>query len=299
MRTFKAPAELVLVLVTIIAASGWILSKEAMVGMPPLYFLGTRFLLAGVVLLIFCYQQWHLLTEFKVALKVIALGLLMTLALLSWVLGLNQIEHLGEGAFINSLGIIFIPVIGRVLFAEKVSLAHWLSLPIAVAGLVFLSLESSFTLQSGQLYFFVSSILFALHFTLVSRLAAKVPASLIAGAQLTIVGIIGLILSALTEQWPLQLSGAVIGWFLASALIATSLRFSLQTYAQGLAPASHVALIMILEPVWAAIFASYWFAESMSLAQFFGCFLIFLAMIISRWQWCRKIISAMRANKAV
>ena len=90
--------------------------------------------------------------------------------------------------------------------------------------------------------------------------------------------------SSLLETWPSAISGNVIGWLLASILIATSLRFSLQTYGQGLAPVSHAALIMVLEPVWTTLAASFWFEESMAAAQMTGCGLIFSALLISRWR---------------
>ncbi|MEP3348828.1 MAG: hypothetical protein ABJN96_02615 [Marinomonas sp.] len=43
-------AEWILVLVTVLAAFGWIFSKEVLAGLPPLFFMGARFLIAGFVL---------------------------------------------------------------------------------------------------------------------------------------------------------------------------------------------------------------------------------------------------------
>ncbi len=299
MNVVKSNAEWLLVLVTIIAAGGWLFSKEALEGMPPLFFIGTRFFLAGVVLLVFYPKGIKYLMPPKMAISTVALGLLMAVALVTWILGLSASEHLGEGAFINSLGFIFIPVLGRILFKDKIALSHWLSLPIAVIGLGLLSLESGFTLRPEQLYFLASSSLIALHFTFISRLASHAPAIALAGVQLTIVGITATLVSMNIEVWPEQFSSSIVSWFLASTLLATSLRFGLQTFAQGLAPASHVALIMILEPVWTALFASFWFAETMSVSQLLGCGLIFGALLVSRWQWCRKIFNRLRGKKYI
>lgn len=76
----------------------------------------------------------------------------------------------------------------------------------------------------------------------------------------------------------------VLAWLLASALIATCLRFWLQIKAQGLANVSHAAVIMTLEPVWTALFGLIWFAQYLSLLQLLGCLLIFSALLISRWR---------------
>jgi drug/metabolite transporter (DMT)-like permease len=87
----------------------------------------------------------------------------------------------------------------------------------------------------------------------------------------------------------------VAGWFLVSTLVASSLRFLLQTYGMSLTPVSHAAVIMNLEPVWTAIFAVFWFSETMASGQVFGCFLIFIAMLVSRWSQIRAIFKPVKS----
>ena len=65
-------ADALLLLVTALAAGGWIFSKEALAGMPPLLFIGTRFLLAGLILLGFA---WPTLT--RMPLRRVRRGLLV------------------------------------------------------------------------------------------------------------------------------------------------------------------------------------------------------------------------------
>lgn len=76
----------------------------------------------------------------------------------------------------------------------------------------------------------------------------------------------------------------ILGWLLASVLIATCLRFWLQVKAQGLATASHAAVILTLEPVWASLAGLLWFGQYMSFLQLLGCGVIFSALLISRWR---------------
>ncbi|MFZ2613098.1 MAG: EamA family transporter, partial [Raoultella planticola] len=47
-------ADLLLVAATVIAACGWIFSREAIAGMPVFAFLGLRFFFAALLLLPFC-----------------------------------------------------------------------------------------------------------------------------------------------------------------------------------------------------------------------------------------------------
>ena len=292
-----AKADLVLILVTLLAAIGWIFSKEALAGLPPLLFIGTRFLLAGLVLLVLGRSDLHRIKEPGLLWRSLFLGAVMAAALLCWIKGLDQGVHLGEGAFITSLGVVLVPVVARVLFGDTVASSTWLSLPVAIAGLALLSLDGGFNPDPGQLYFLSAAILFSFHFTLIARLAAKIPAVVLTATQLLVAGLIGTIVSAVIEPWPVQVATPIWGWFLASALVASSLRFSLQTYGLGLAPVSHAALIMILEPVWTALIASLWFDETMRPLQLLGCTLIFSAMLISRWRWYRGLLRSLIPNK--
>lgn len=285
-----ARADLLLVLVTLLAAGGWVFSREALTGLPPLLFIGLRFLLAGTALLLLGLPHIGRLANWKLLRNVLGTGVLMAVALQFWILGLAQGENLGEGAFITSLGVVIVPVFSWLLFRETADAATWLAIPIAVMGLACLTLEGGFALAPGQVYFLVAAVLFSLHFTLISRLAKQLPPALLAATQLLIVGILALVVSAYMETWPEMVPLAVLGWLMASAVIASSLRFGLQTYAQGLAPASHAALIMVLEPVWTTLLGMLWYSERMGVVQALGCILIFSAMLIARWRWIRALL---------
>ncbi|MDO6461088.1 DMT family transporter [Granulosicoccaceae sp. 1_MG-2023] len=282
-------ADLLLVLVTLIAAAGWLFSRESLLGMPPMLFMAARFLIAAALLLYLGRAALAQLFEPGRLLRVLALGVVMALALLSWILGLNSGTPLGEGAFITSMGVILVPLMSWLVLRERAVPAVWFSMPVAALGLGFLSLQHGFSIHPGQGWFFSSAVLFSLHYTLIGRFASRIPTLILTASQLLMVGLVSLLASLLFETWPHSLHGVTLGWLLASALLATSLRFSLQTRAQGMADPSHVAVIMVLEPVWVAIVGWLWYGEVMSLQQLTGCGLILVAMLIARWQGIRGL----------
>lgn len=282
-------ADLVLLLVTLLAAAGWVFSREALQGMPPLLFVGLRFLLAGAVLLILARANWDFLRDRNRLLKMLATGGIFAGALALWIHGLAYGGHMGEGAFITGLAVVLVPFASWLLFREKVLRTTWVALPLAVSGMAFLALPHGFRFDPGQWFYLAAALLFALHFSVLARFAVNTPAMLLTSLQLLMVGVVGLGLSILLEEWPDAVDGAIWGWFLASALIATSLRFALQTYGQSLAPASHAALIMILEPVWTSLCGVMFYSETMSSQQLMGCSLIFAAIIVGRWRWVKTL----------
>lgn len=281
-------ADALLLLVTIMAATGWISSKEALEGMPPLLFIGSRFLLAALCLVAFSLGALQLLDrrQWRDALGV---GLIFAVAISLWALGLDASRHLGESAFINSLWILMVPLMARFLFGDRPPRATWVALPVALAGFACLSLEREFQVDASQWLFLCSATVFALLFNLNSHVVKTVPPLPFTTIQMLVVGTILMLVSALAETWPSQLSGPTLGWLAASVIIASVLRFLIQLYAQGLTSSSNGAVIMMLEAVWAAAFAALWFREIMSLTQWIGCALIFAALLINRWHWVRRL----------
>lgn len=300
-------ADLLLLVVTLLAAISWMFSREAVLAMPPLLFMSLRFLLASFLLSLLAFPQLVQLDRMQLW-RCVRVGLVFGIAMSFWVLGLAFASHVGEGAFLTSLGVVLVPVIARVVFRESVPGSTWLALPVAVAGLALLSLEQGLHLEAGQLLFMTAAAIFALYFNLNTRAAntlairrsngemvqqPRIPALALTTVVLAVVGAVTGALSLWFEPWQTTLanmSGTLVMWIVLSATVGTAMRFLVQTYAQSLSLQSHGVVIMVLEPMWTALMAAAWFGEKMSLLQVCGCGLIFLSLLVNRWRAVRKII---------
>ena len=300
-------SDLLLVAVTVIAGISWMFSKESIALMPPVLFMGLRFLLAAAFLACIGDRKLRQLTSEHI-LRSARVGTVFGVAMLFWVLGLAHSPSMGEGAFLVSLGVLLVPVVARVFFAEPVSRSTWLALPVALLGVALLSLAQGFTLRWGQVFYLLSAIGLAVFFTLNTRAAtitvrranmrkSAAELSAVDPLALTIIalsagGMVMLLASLLIEPGQftiVQWSPALFGWLLASAIIGTAARFWLQTYAQSLTTQTSGAVMLILEPIWVALFAAVWFLETLSTLQIIGCMVIFLALLINRWQVLRSL----------
>ncbi|WNL42952.1 DMT family transporter [Halomonas sp. PAMB 3264] len=289
-RIERAPwqADALLLLVTLMAAGGWIFSREALAGMPPLLFIGSRFLLAGLILLGFAWPSLSRLPARRVR-RSLFVGLLFSLATGFWIMGLSVSSHLGESAFITSLGILMVPVLGM-LFGDTPPRTTWIALPVALAGFGLLSLNAGFRVELSQLLMVCAALCFALLINVNTRVVRNVAALPLTTLQLLAVGAVLTLVSLIFERQPMALSTPVLGWFLASVVLASSLRYFLQIKAQGMTTPSHASVILMLEAVWTALIAAWWFNETMTPLQLSGCALIFLALLINRWYWVRKVL---------
>lgn len=301
-------ADLLLVVVTLLAAVSWIFSREAVLLMPPLLFMGLRFLLAGGLLALIGHQSLRALSRagYVRGLKV---GLVFGVGMAVWIMGLFLGHHVGEGSFLTSLGVVLVPVLARLVFREHQPRATWLALPLAVAGLAFLSLRNGFRLEAGQIFYVTAATIFALYYSLSTRAAigsriapwsrGTPPPPILAlpltALVLLMVGAVAMTLSLLFEPWAPtfhHFSGAMAGWIALSAVIGTASRFLIQTYAQSLSTNTHGVVIMVLEPVWVTLFAAAWFGETMTAQQGVGCGLIFAALLVNRHEALRRWLAA-------
>ncbi|OOF81806.1 RhaT protein [Rodentibacter ratti] len=279
----KHTGEILLFIVTFIAASGWFFSKYSLKGMPTMGFIGLRFSLAALIFLPFSFHAIKALRRSQ-QLKASSVGLAYIIAMILWISGLIYTEDLGEGAFIYSLSMLIAPLISWLLFKHQPKVTFWFALPIAVLGLYFLSIKQ------GVMHFSLSNILFlfasigaAIYFVLNNQYAKEVDSLSLTTIQLGIVGISASIYSLLFEQWHTPIPAETWFWFLGSVLVATNIRVLLQTVAQRKCHVNTAAIIMLLEPVWTLILGLLVLEENIFLTKIIGCLLIFSAIFIYRF----------------
>lgn len=168
-------AELFLVLTTFIAAWGWVFSREAVQEMPIFAFLGSRFLLAAIILLPFCRGK-HNQIRLKQLPSIMMTGGWMALNLVLWIYAVATTDSIGEGAFIMSLAMLFVPLVGWVILKIRPSRYFWEALPIAILGLACLTLfTGQVQFKSSQLWFLAAAIVQAIYFCYTSLYTRSVP----------------------------------------------------------------------------------------------------------------------------
>lgn len=279
---------LLMVLVTLLAAAGWLFSKEAIRELPPAAFIGSRFLLAALLLLPLAWLREPPPTRAQL-LRAAGCGTLLGASLLLWVTAISQSEALGSGAFIMSVATLMAPLAAWAAFRAKPGRHYWLTLPIAIAGLLLLSSSTHWggdhpeqTGVSLSLFWFLAAattlgIQLAVH----RHFAQSIAPTWLTSIQLAMTGLLGTLLSLLTEQWPEGgISHGIWGWFAASVLIATTLRYWLLTHALSKMTTAHAALMMLLEPVWTLLLSTLFYSEPLGGAKLAGAGLVLGALVL-------------------
>ncbi len=271
---------LLMVLVTLLAAAGWLFSKEAIRELPPAAFIGSRFLLAALLLLPLAWLREPPPTRAQLV-RAAGCGTLLGASLLLWVTAISQSDALGSGAFIMSVATLMAPLAAWGAFRAKPGRHYWLTLPIAIAGLLLLSSSTHWGVSLSLFWFLAAATTLGIQLAVHRHFAQSIAPTWLTCIQLAMTGLLGTLLSLLTEQWPeAGVSHGIWGWFAASVLIATTLRYWLLTHALSKMTTAHAALMMLLEPVWTLLLSTLFYDEPLGSAKLAGAGLVLGALVL-------------------
>ncbi|MFQ1610389.1 DMT family transporter [Aeromonas veronii] len=271
---------LLMVLVTLLAAAGWLFSKEAIRELPPAAFIGSRFLLAALLLLPLAWLREPPPTRAQLV-RAVGCGTLLGASLLLWVTAISQSDALGSGAFIMSVATLMAPLAAWGAFRAKPGRHYWLTLPIAIAGLLLLSSSTHWGVSLSLFWFLAAATTLGIQLAVHRHFAQSIAPTWLTCIQLAMTGLLGTLLSLLTEQWPeAGVSHGIWGWFAASVLIATTLRYWLLTHALSKMTTAHAALMMLLEPVWTLLLSTLFYNEPLGGAKLAGAGLVLGALVL-------------------
>jgi len=161
--------------------------------------------------------------------------------------------------FVTGLYVVATPLLTALILRRRVPRLTWLAAILATVGLSVLALHG-FALGYGELLTLVSAVIYAGHIVALGQFSTPETAVSLSFVQLIIITLV----SAVAALWPttgsppgIQLPASRHDWLIVLylALIASAMTMVLQTWAQAHIEPSRAAVIMAMEPVWAAAFA--------------------------------------------
>lgn len=249
----------------------------------PVAFVALRFGLASLALLPWVLRSLRQWTRDDVRAGVI-LGLLLTAGYITQTIGIS-LTTASRSGFITGLNVVMVPLIGALLLRTRVRGQVWMGVLLAVAGLLVLSLDKgaadakSSWLGDGLV--FLCAITFAGHILAVGHWSRGRSLVAINFIQMATVAVLAAIGSLLFETTPAMPSAAVWWAALYLGVICTALLLAIQVVAQRYASPTHTAMIFVLEPVFAAIFAALFGGEILTMLLIWGGLLMMSGIILA------------------
>jgi drug/metabolite transporter (DMT)-like permease len=269
-------ATLLLVSVTAVWGSTFFLIRDLVAHVPSADFLTVRFAIAAVVMAAVFHRQTRVLSRREVLVGV-GLGVLYGGAQLLQTVGLEHTDASVSG-FVTGTYVVLTPVLGALLLRDRVPGTTWVAVGLATAGLAVLSLRD-FSVGFGEALTLAAAALYALHILGLGRYSTSASATGLATVQAFVIALVALV-GALPGGITLPQDGGQWTSLLYMALVAGAVALWAQTWAQSHLPATRAAIVMTMEPVFAAFFAVLLGGESLTARMLLGGGLVLAAMYV-------------------
>ena len=237
--------------ITAVWGSTFFMLKDTIERVPVLDFLAVRFLLATAALWLIRPRSVSALSRRELRAGVV-LGLLCGAGQVFQGVGLETTSASVSG-FVTGMYVVFTPLLGALVLRIRVAKAVWAAVALATAGLALLSLQG-LAIGRGEALTLVGAVFLAAHILGLARWSSgrnAVGLTVVQLATMTVVCGIGALPGGITTPT------TSVDWLVLvyMALVAGAGALVVQTWAQSQLPATRAAIIMTMEPVWAAAFA--------------------------------------------
>jgi drug/metabolite transporter (DMT)-like permease len=265
-----------LLLLAVTAVWGWtfVVVQDAISVYGVVPFLAVRFVLAGAALTPIYAAK---LTRRSLIVGG-GIGVVLTAGYLFQTTGLLFTTPTNSG-LITGLFVVFAPLADRLLFGVHVSRQVVLAVVLSLVGIILLTGGGPEGANWGDLLTLLCAAALGLHIALLSRYAASYHAGALTLAQILSMALLFFMVWPFFANVTFPPSEVWVA-LLVTGLLASAGAFLVQTTVQQHIPAARTAIILTMEPVFAALFG-YWLAGDRLVAvQILGALMILSALVI-------------------
>ena len=287
----RLKADAVLVAVTAVWGSSFVVVKSVLAVAPPFEFLFWRFLLATILAGLLALGRRAAEGLLRDGL---AVGLLLAAGMAFQVLGQTETTA-SKAAFLTGLAVVLTPFAAYARTRRLPSLENGIGIALASAGFFVLTFpRAGEPFERGDLLVAACGVVFAFYIVELAERAPRHDPVLFTLIQVSTVALaaLGLVLALrvplLAGLHAAALEARPIAWgrtFLFSVLYLGSIgavgTFLCQTWAQSRMSATHAAVIFTLEPVFAALLAAPLLGERLGRRGLAGGLLVIAGIVVS------------------
>ena len=274
-RRTELLAALALLALTAAWGSTFFMIKGLLTRVPALDLLGVRFAIATVVLMALAPRAVARLSR-PMLVRSIVLGGLYGVAQILQTFGLGRTPATVAG-FVTGLYVVMTPLLAAPLLRTRIGGPAWVGVLLATAGMGVLTLHG-LSIGSGELMILGSALLYALH--IVGLGAWSTPSESV-GSSIVQLAVIATISLVATAPGGIVLPHRADDWLamLYMAIVVGSLGLLGQVWGQAHLPPTRSAIIMAMEPVFAAVFAVLFGGEHLTGRMIVGGLMVLGAML--------------------
>jgi drug/metabolite transporter (DMT)-like permease len=272
------PPTFALLLMTAVWGVTFVQVKDAVALYPIFLFLAWRFAVSAATLGIPFATRVRRLDRRGIA-SGLLLGVFLATGYALQTFGLSKASVTSTG-FITGLFVPLTPVFAALIFRDRIGVSGWIGTGLATAGLALLSGVEVGSL-TASLLLFGGACAFALHIVFTSRFAPRYDVAALTLLQMVLAFAAFTLIGFSVETWEMPSGWTVWGAILVTGIFASALGFVIQTWAQSKTTATKAALVITMEPVFAALFGYLLAGDRLEPAAWLGALGILGGMLVA------------------
>lgn len=277
-------ADLLLLLTAFIWGTAFVAQKYANASMPPVTFVGVRFLVSALMLLPLAgYEARRRSVPLSRSdwLQAGIVGLCLFSGAALQQIGLVTTSATNAG-FLTALYVVMVPFTVWIVSRQAPRSIILLACGVSVAGAWMLTDDGQARhWRLGDVLIVVSDVAWAIAITVIGIFMQRTHRPFFLSlAQYTVTAVLALAAGFLFESPSLSGMHAALGAVLYAGLLSGGVAYTLGVIAQKHTPPAEAALIMCLESVFAALAGAVMLHERLTLTATFGCGLILLGVVM-------------------
>lgn len=283
--------DLSLFLVAIMWGGGFVVTKNTVELMDPIYLNFLRFFIASVSMGVIFIRRLKDISREEIKYGML-MGSFLFIAFTAVNIGI-QYTTVSKQAFIVASNVVMVPFIVWLATKSKPNTYEIMAAIICFIGLAIISFERNTAVNMGDLLSLLGAVFFAFHITAVGHYAKGYDPIRLTMVQFVTVAVLSLITCIIIKSDMSALSMEAKKGALYMGIFSTFLAFGIQNVAQKYTTSTHAAIILSLESVIGAILSIIILNEELTIQIITGCTVILIAVITAetRWKFIRKKIN--------
>jgi len=277
-------ASVGLIFVTIIWGFAFVVVKDSLDSIGPVWMVAFRFSIAAIVLSLFTIKRFKNKTRHDWVNGLVT-GFFLYAAYLTQTIGCNYTTA-GKNAFLTTVYVMLVPLLSWPLYKKRPGWYVFVAAAMSLTGIGLLSLGNGDTgINIGDVLTLVCGLFYALHILWTEKCNKEGCDVIFLTVQQFIFASIFAWLTAPVMDGAFPLEGIsdekVIGAMLYLGLLSSLLAFLLQNISLKYLPGPLASLFMSFESVFGILFSVIFLHEAVTPKMWIGCVLIFIAVVMA------------------
>ncbi|MFA9377215.1 MAG: DMT family transporter [Lachnotalea sp.] len=277
----KLMASVGLLLAALIWGFAFVVVKNSLDQIPPVYMLAFRFTIASIGLGCIFYNRLKKINKDNI-LSGIILGVFLYFGYLLQTIGCIYTTA-GKNAFLTTIYVVIVPFLYWAISKKRPDAYCIASAIMAIVGIGLLSLNGNMVINIGDVLTLLCGFAYAVHLIFINKFSEHQDPIILTFIQIFVAAALSWMMAPIMDgSFPMEVTKPdMLGGMLYLGICSTMIAFLLQNICQQYTEPSTAALLLSMESVFGAVFSIIFLGEFLTNKMLIGCAFIFTAVIMA------------------